>query len=202
MFRNKTQLKPHAMLLHKSETEQNLLAAFAGESASRMQYQLYAEAAKKDGYISIQRIFEETASHELSHAKSFFKHLETSPMQLQASYAHSPVADTKNNLLHALNQEHSQAHSQYPHYMDTAQSEGFNKIASLFKVIAEVEMQHHKRFLRLFHLLDSNTFYKRDSPVEWKCLKCGYVHWGKKAFEHCPACSHPKAYFEAIESFY
>jgi len=190
------------MNLHGTQTEKNLLKAFAGESIARTKYQLFADQAKKDGYISIQHIFLETADHELSHAKTFFKFLEGYPLEIQATFPSSQVGDTKNNLLHAFEGELYEHSSMYPEFKKTAETEGFNKIASMFKVIGEVEIQHEKRFKRLYDLLDTDTFFKREKPVEWKCLKCGYVHFSKKAFEHCPACNHPRAYFETIESFY
>jgi len=190
------------MILKGTQTEMNLLKAFAGESIARNKYMSYADRAKKDGFISIQNVFNETAEHELSHAKTFFKFLEGGNVEIQAKLGSFSISETVVNLKNSIEGEHEECSNLYPKYRRIAEEEGFKKIASLFKVIGEVEKRHEIRFTQLFELLDSNTFFRRNTPIEWKCLKCGYVHYSKTAFEMCPACNHPQAYFEPIEAGY
>lgn len=190
------------MTIKGTKTEANLLRAFLGESVARNKYLSYASKAKEDGFISIQRIFTETADHELSHAKTFFKFLEGGSLEINTAIQGFSIKETVWNLKSASESENEEALHLYPEFRKIAEEEGFKKIASMFKVIAEVESRHEKRFERLFNLLNSESYFKRAEPIEWKCLKCGYVHYSKNAFEMCPACNHPQAYFEPIEAEY
>jgi rubrerythrin len=188
-----------------SETEKNLLKAFAGESQARNRYTYFASVAKKEGYEQISAIFTETADNEKEHAKIFFKYLEKSEgakVEIIASYPAGKIGTTKENLLAATNGEKEEWSALYPNFEKIAKKEGFKEIADSFKQIAEVEEQHEKRYRIFLKNLEEKKVFKRDKVVLWKCRNCGYVHEGKEAPEQCPACKHPQAYYELLEENY
>ncbi|MFP4424300.1 MAG: rubrerythrin [Candidatus Woesearchaeota archaeon] len=165
------------------KTEENLKAAFAGESQARNKYDYYAKAARKEGFHYIARIFEETALNELQHAKDEFKRL-------------NGIGDTKANLKAAIEGEHYETTDMYPTFAKEAEEEGNQDAANLFRQIAKVEEKHEKRFRKLLEMVENGTAYKRDNEITWKCSKCGYIHKGTQPPEECPSCKHPKEYYE------
>jgi len=169
--------------LKGSKTEQNLKAAFSGESEARNKYTYYAGVAKKEGYEQISAIFLETAENEKAHAKLWFKHL-------------GALGDTKENLKDAAEGEHYEWTSMYKEFAATAREEGFDKIAKQMDKIAEIERHHEKRYLKLLHNLENDLVFKRDGKYQWICRNCGYMHEGGEALSPCPACLHPQAFFE------
>lgn len=179
-----------------TQTEKNLLKAFAGESQAKNRYTFFAKQAKKDGYEQIAALFLETAYQEEQHAKKFFRFLEGGVVEITASYPAGIISTTEENLVAAANGENEEWTELYPEFARIAEEEGFPKIAMAFKLIAKVEAEHEARFLKLLHNLEDNKVFESDEIEEWECRNCGYVHKGKKALENCPACDHPKAYFE------
>ncbi len=185
-----------------SKTEKNLLKAFAGESQARNRYTYFASVARNEGYIQIQKIFMETAENEKEHAKVFFKYLEGGMVEITAMYPAGVIGVTAENLLAAATGEKEEWSVLYPEFAKTAKEEGFDKIAESFKEIAEVEEEHEKRYRKLLANIKNGTVFKRDKDVKWHCLNCGYVHHGKEAPEVCPACQHPRAYYEILAENY
>jgi rubrerythrin len=185
-----------------SETEKNLLKAFAGESQARNRYTYFASVAKKDGYEQISALFLETAENEKEHAKVFFKYLEGGPVEITATYPAGKIGITAENLLAAANGEKEEWSELYPDFEKTARKEGFNEIADSFKEISEVEEKHEKRYRKLLNNVKNKKVFKKDKIVKWKCRNCGYVHEGKDAPDTCPACKHPQAYYEVLEENY
>jgi rubrerythrin len=183
-------------------TEQNLLKAFAGESQAKNRYTFYAKQAKKEGYEQIAALFMETALQEEQHAKRFFKFLEGGMVEITASFPAGIIGDTHDNLHDAAEGEHEEWADLYPEFARIAEEEGFKQIATAFKAIAKVEAEHEKRYLKLLKNLENNQVFERDEKVKWVCRKCGFVHESKKAPENCPACQHPKAYFEIMPENY
>lgn len=190
------------MNIQGTRTEKNLLAAFAGESQARNRYLQFASQAKNDGLIYVAEVFEETAQHELSHAKNFFKFLEGGAVEITATYQAGKVGTTRSNLELSIEAEHQEWSNDYIHFAETAKQESFTAVAAKFKTIAKAEEQHEKRFKYLLNLLIDEKMFVRDQEVEWKCIKCGYVHEGTKAPKACPACAHPQSYFRAIEAIF
>lgn len=182
--------------LKGSKTEKNLLKSFAGESQARNRYTFFASAARKEGYIQIQRIFEETAANEKEHAEVFFKHLEGGDVEITAAYPAGKIETTEENLLAAAEGELMEWGTLYPDFANVAKEEGFLDIAESFTEIAEVEEEHEKRYRKLLENVKNGTVFKRDEEVEWHCLNCGYIHHGKEAPDVCPACEHPQSYYE------
>ena len=182
--------------LKGSKTEKNLLKSFAGESQARNRYTFFASAARKEGYIQIQHIFEETAANEKEHAEVFFKHLEGGDVEITASYPAGKIGTTEENLLAAAEGELLEWGTLYPGFAKVAREEGFLDVAESFTEIAEVEEEHEKRYRKLLENVKNGTVFKRDEEVEWHCLNCGYIHHGKEAPEVCPACEHPQSYYE------
>jgi rubrerythrin len=191
--------------LKGSKTAQNLMTAFAGESQARMRYDYYASQAKKDGYVQIKNIFEETAGNEREHAKRFYKflreELEDETIDISADF---PVnfQDTKANLKAAAAGENEEHTEMYPEFAKIAKEEGFEEISKVFTEVGEVEERHEARFLKLLDNIEKGIVFKRDQEVEWKCNNCGYVHKGKEAPEACPACDHPQDHFELFVETY
>jgi rubrerythrin len=179
-----------------TQTEKNLLEAFAGESQARNRYTYFASAAKKDGYEQIAGIFLETAENEKEHAKKFFKYLEGGEAEITASYPAGLIGDTAHNLEHAADGERLEWSTLYKDFEGTARKEGFDEIADTFKEIAEVEEAHETRYRKLLKNVKEGTVFKKDKVVRWKCRNCGYVHEGNEAPKTCPACLHPQAYYE------
>ncbi len=182
--------------LKGSRTEKNLLKSFAGESQARNRYTFFASAARKEGYIQIQHIFEETAANEKEHAEVFFKYLEGGDLEITAAYPAGKIGTTEENLLAAAEGELLEWGTLYPDFANVAREEGFLDVAESYTEIAEVEEEHEKRYRKLLENVKNGTVFKRNEEVEWHCLNCGYIHHGKEAPEVCPACKHPKSYYE------
>jgi rubrerythrin len=185
-----------------TQTEQNLLKAFAGESQARNRYTYFASAAKKEGFEQISAIFLETAENEKEHAKVFFKFLEGGMVEITATYPAGKISNTAENLLEAADGEKLEWSTLYPDFEKAAKEEGFPEVASAFKEIGEVEQHHEARYRKLLHNVKHGEVFKKDSTVKWKCRNCGYVHEGEEAPEQCPACKHPQAYYEVLEENY
>jgi len=187
------------MELKGSQTEKNLMAAFAGECQARNRYTYYASVAKKEGYVQISDIFTETADQEKEHAKRLFKLMEGGEIEIPASsFPAGPVKTTMENLLDAAAGEEHEWTEMYPEFAVTAKDEGFNKIAVIFTAIAVAEKQHDKRYKDLAANIEAGTVFKRSDKVVWRCRNCGYLHEGKSALEKCPACDHSRAHFEEL----
>jgi len=184
--------------LKGTQTEKNLLLAFAGESQARNRYTYFASQAKKEGYVQISNIFEETANQEKEHAKRFFKFLEGGEVEIAASFPAGIVGDTYENLIAAAEGEEHEWGVLYPDFAETARKEGFSEIAVVFDMVSIAEKQHGKRYRDLAENIKSGRVFSRDEPIKWRCLNCGFVHEGKCAPEKCPACAHPKAHFELL----
>ena len=178
-----------------TETEKNLLKAFAGESQARNRYVYAASVARKAGQNQIADVFEETARNEQEHAKVFFKFLEGGPLEITATYPAGVIGDTKANLEAAAAGEHEEWTELYPAFAEIAKKEGFPLVAAAFTMIARVEKEHEARYRKLCERLVAEGLWKRDKPVRWKCDNCGYIHEGPEPPEKCPACQHPKAHF-------
>lgn len=186
------------MSIKGTKTEKNLLAAFAGESQARNRYTYFASKAQKEGYRQIEALFLETADNEKEHAKQFFKKLEGGEVEINAAYPAGVIGTTAENLKASAEGENMEHTSIYPEFANIAEEEGFKDIATLFRMIAEVEKHHEKRYLALLKNIEEGKVFEKDSDVQWKCRNCGYVHSGKKAVEKCPACAHPKDHFEVL----
>lgn len=191
--------------LKGTKTAENLMASFAGESQARMRYTYYANVAKKEGFVQISNIFSETADNEMAHAKRFLdllnRDLSFQSVEIKASY---PVAlgNTVQNLKSAAEGENEEHSTIYPEFARVAEDEGFPEIAKVFCEISKAEMRHEARFVKLYSNIEANLVFNNESPVEWKCNNCGYVHLGVSAPELCPACNHAKGYFELFKETY
>ncbi|TRO62409.1 rubrerythrin family protein, partial [Candidatus Bathyarchaeota archaeon] len=172
------------------------------ESQARNRYTYFASVARNEGYIQIQRIFEETADNEKEHAKMFFKFLEGGMVEITASYPAGKINSTGDNLLAAADGEKEEWGVLYPGFEKVAREEGFTEIADAFKEIAEVEEEHERRYRKLLANVKNGTVFKRDKEAKWHCLNCGYLHHGKEAPELCPACKHPRAYYQILPENY
>lgn len=186
------------MSVKGTKTEKNLLTAFAGESQARNRYTYFASQAKKEGYVQMSAIFEETANQEKEHAKRLFKHLEGGEVEIQAAFPAGVIGTTRENLEAAAAGENYEWTDMYPGYAKAAREEGFNEIADMFEAIAVAEKQHEKRYLALMANIDKGTVFKKEKPARWFCRNCGYVHEGNEAPEVCPSCDHPQDHFEVI----
>ena len=185
-----------------TETEKNLLKAFAGESQARNRYELFVKQAKKEGYQQIADIFQETAMHERSHARRFFDFLEGGPTEITATYPAGIVGTTAENLKAAAEGENEEWSELYPMFAKIAKEEGFKEVAVAFKMIAKAEAFHEERYLKLLQSISEDTVFIKDGKVWWKCINCGYVYESAKALENCPACLHPKSYMQLKEDNY
>jgi len=181
-----------------TQTEKNILTAFIGESQARNKYTYFASVAKKEGYVQIQKIFEETSDQEKEHAKRLFKFLEGGDVEIKASFPAGVIGDTVANLKEAAGGENYEWTLMYPGFAKTAKEEGFGVIAAVFEAIAVAEKQHEKRYNDLKKNIESGKVFKRESKVVWRCINCGYLHEGDSAPVSCPACAHPQAYFELL----
>jgi rubrerythrin len=179
-----------------SQTEKNLLAAFAGESQARTRYSFFSSAAKKEGYEQISAIFQETSDNEKEHAKLFFSHLKGGTVEITASYPAGSIGTTAQNLFLAAEGEKLEWGALYPGFADVAEKEGFAAVAHTFLQIAKVEAYHERRYRKLLTDLESKGVFKRETKILWKCRNCGYVHDSREAPLKCPVCEHPRAYFE------
>ena len=188
--------------LKGTRTEQNLLKAFAGESQARNRYEFFASVAIKEGYEQIAAIFEETASQEKEHAKRFFKFLEGRMTEITATYPAGKIGTTKENLKAAAEGENEEWTALYPQFSEIAKEEGFMEVATAFKMIAKVETEHERRYLKLLQNLSEDKVFIKNGKVWWKCRNCGYVYESEKALENCPACLHPKAFMQMREENY
>ncbi len=186
------------MSIKGTQTERNILTAFAGESQARNRYTYFASKARKDGYRQIAEIFEETANQEREHAKRLFKLLEGGEAEVTASFPAGVIADTITNLDEAAGGENYEWTEMYPGFAAVARKEGFEEIAVIFEAIAIAEKQHEKRYRALKHNIEAGQVFARDEEVTWRCLNCGYLHEGKEAPDKCPACDHPKDHFELL----
>ncbi len=182
--------------LRGTRTERNLLTAFAGESQARNRYTYFASQAKKEGYVQIAAIFEETANQEKEHAKRLFKFLQGGEVEITASFPAGVIGNTLENLKAAASGENYEHSRMYPEFAKIAREEGFPEIADVFEAIAVAERYHEKRFKDLAANIEAGRVFKRETKVRWRCRNCGYVHEGEEAPETCPACNHPQAYFE------
>ncbi|MBD3426670.1 MAG: rubrerythrin family protein [Candidatus Omnitrophica bacterium] len=185
-----------------TQTEKNLLAAFAGESQARNRYTYFASVAKKAGYEQIAAIFLETAENEKEHAKRFFKYLEGGDLEITAAYPAGVIGNTAENLEAAADGEQLEWTSLYKDFAGVARSEGFEEIAEQFDEIGKVEKEHEARYRKLLESLEKGTVFKRSSTVKWHCRNCGYVHEGEEPPQVCPACRHPQAYYEVLAENY
>ena len=179
------------MELKGSKTEQNLMTAFAGESQARNKYTIYASKAKKDGYEQIASIFEETAQNEKEHAKMWFKLLHN-----------GAIPSTEENLLDAANGENYEWTDMYDSFAKTAEEEGFNHIAFLFKEVGKIEKEHEERYRKLLKNVEDKLVFTKDGDSIWQCRNCGHIVIGKSAPEVCPVCNHPQSYFEIKKENY
>ena len=179
-----------------SRTEQHLLAAFLGESADHNRYVYYAKVANKAGYIALATAFQETALQEQSHAKNFLKHLGTGNLTITSTFNVGGLGTNMENLIQSVAGETHQFETLYPGFAETAKAEGFPKVAALFSSIAKAEQYHARRFQSFIDAIENDTMFTDTATVTWVCAKCGYIHRGTRALDICPACGHPKAYFE------
>jgi rubrerythrin len=184
--------------LKGTQTEKNILTAFAGESQARNRYTYFASQAKKDGFVQISEIFTETANQEKEHAKRLFKLLSGGEVEVAAAFPAGVIGTTLDNLKEAAAGENYEYTDMYPEFAKTAEDEGLAEIADIFKAIAVAEKQHEKRYLALAANVASGTVFKKKNPVIWRCRNCGYLHEGADAPEECPACDHPQAHFELL----
>jgi rubrerythrin len=184
--------------LKGTQTEKNILTAFAGESQARNRYTYFASQAKKDGYVQISEIFTETANQEKEHAKRLFKLLEGGEVEVAAAFPAGVIGTTIDNLKESAAGENYEYTDMYPGFAKTAVEEGFAEIAEIFTAIAVAEKQHEKRYLALAANIANNTVFRKEQSVVWRCRNCGYLHEGDSAPEECPACAHAQAHFELL----
>lgn len=188
--------------LKGTRTEKNILTAFAGESQARNRYTYYAAQAKKEGFVQISAIFEETADQEKEHAKRLYKMLEGGEVEITAAFPAGTIGSTAENLKRAAMGENYEYTDMYPSFARTAREEGFEDIAKVLDAIAVAEKQHEKRYLDLLNNVEKGLVFHRDTVQVWRCRNCGFIHEGKDAMEMCPACAHPRAHFELLGENY
>lgn len=178
-----------------TKTEKNILTAFAGESQAKNRYTFFASQAKKDGFVQISRLFEETAAQEKEHAERLFKFLEGGDVEISAAFPAGRIGSTAENLVASANGERHEYTEMYPSMAEVATAEGFGAVAAAMKGIAVAEKHHEDRFLSMLKELQEGTLFKKPEEIVWECLNCGYLHIGAAAPELCPACAHPRDYF-------
>ncbi|MBM3474980.1 MAG: rubrerythrin family protein [Armatimonadetes bacterium] len=186
------------MALKGTQTERNILTAFAGESQARNRYTYAASQAKKDGFEQIAAVFTETADQEKEHAKRLFKLLEGGDVEIAAAFPAGVIGTTAENLKAAAGGENHEWTEMYPGFAKVAREEGLDAVAVIFEAIAVAEKQHERRYLGLLANVEAGTVFKKDQPVVWRCRNCGYLHEGPEAPGACPACAHPQAHFELL----
>jgi rubrerythrin len=186
------------MDLKGSQTENNLMCAFAGESQARNRYTYFASKAKKEGFVQIANIFEETANQEKEHAKRLFKFMTGGTTEITAAFPFGPIGSTVENLREGAGGENFEWTTMYPGFAQIARDEGFEQIAAVMEAIAVAEKQHEKRYLALIANIEGGSVFKRDTPVVWRCINCGYLHEGLEAPELCVACAHQQKHFELL----
>jgi rubrerythrin len=184
--------------LKGTQTEKNLLTAFAGESQARNRYTYFAGAARKEGFVQISAVFEDTANQEREHAKRFFKFLEGGDVEVAAAFPAGVIGTTAENLAASAAGENHEHTELYPGFAKVAREEGFAPVAAAFDAISVAEKQHEARFRGLLANVEAGTVFKRAAKVRWRCRNCGYVHEGDEAPKTCPACVHPQAHFELL----
>jgi rubrerythrin len=184
--------------LKGSQTEKNLLTAFAGESQARNRYTYFASKAREEGLVQISLVFEETANQEREHAKRFFKFLEGGDAQVSAAFPAGVIGATADNLQAAAGGEHYEWTEMYPGFARVAREEGYDAVATIFEAISVAEKQHEKRYNDLRANVTGGKVFKRDKSVVWRCINCGYLFEGPEAPKACPACAHPQAYYELL----
>ncbi len=188
--------------LKGTQTEQNLLKAFAGESQARTRYTFFASVAKKEGYEQIAAVFMETAEQEKEHAKRFFKFLEGGDVTITATYPAGKIGTTQENLLAAAKGENEEWDVLYPDFAKVAEEEGFPAVAAAFRAISTVEAEHERRYLKLLSRITDGDFFHRDGKIWWQCRNCGYIVEAEEAPKACPACLHPQSFFEPKKENY
>ena len=188
--------------LKGTQTEQNLLKAFAGESQARTSYTFFASVAKKEGYEQIAAVFMETAEQEKEHAKRFFKFLEGGDVTITATYPAGKIGTTQENLLAAAKGENEEWDVLYPDFAKVAEEEGFPAVAAAFRAISTVEAEHERRYLKLLSRITDGDFFRRDGKIWWQCRNCGYIVEAEEAPKACPACLHPQSFFEPKKENY
>jgi rubrerythrin len=184
--------------LKGTRTENNIMAAFAGESQARNRYTYFAKQARKEGYVQIANFFEETANHEKEHAKRLFKFLEGGEVEITGAFPAGTIGTTAENLRSAAAGENHEWTTMYPEFAATADEEGFPEIAVVMRSITKAEKMHETRYLALLANIEFGTVFRKEQPVRWKCNNCGYIYEGTEAPEMCPACAHPRAHFEVL----
>jgi rubrerythrin len=184
--------------LKGSQTEKNLITAFAGESQARNRYTYFASKAREEGLVQISMIFEETANQEKEHAKRFFKFLEGGDAQVAAPFPAGVIGSTADNLKAAAGGENYEWTTMYPGFAKVAREEGYDAVAAVFDAICVAEKQHEKRYNDLRANIEGGKVFKRDKSVVWRCINCGYLFEGPAAPKACPACAHPQAYYELL----
>jgi len=190
------------MSLKGTQTEKNLLKAFAGESQARNRYTMFSSIAKKEGYEQIAALFLETAQNELEHAKIFFRHLEGGTVEITATYPAGIEGTTAQNLLAGAEGENEEWTDLYPEFAKVAEKEGFPKVAASFRQIARIEKEHEERYRKLLSNLENDLVFKTEEETIWFCRNCGHIHVGKRAPGMCPVCNHLQSYFERKSSNY
>ncbi len=188
--------------LKGTQTEKNLLTAFAGESQARNRYTFFASAARKEGFEQIANIFTETAENEKEHAKVFFQYLEGGDVEITASYPAGAIRDTKSNLIAAAEGEKMEWTKIYSDFGQTARKEGFEQIANSFDQISKVEKFHEGRYRKLAENVNNGEVFKKKTAVKWHCINCGYIYEGTEPPKQCPACQHPQSYYEILAENY
>ncbi|MBD5212439.1 MAG: rubrerythrin family protein [Bacteroidales bacterium] len=181
-----------------TKTEINLANAYVAESTAYTRYTFYAQQANKEQYYQISNIFNETADNELHHAKIFLKYLEESAVAPATTIDNGILGSTLNNLRTAASEEETEGVDLYKKAADVADEEGFPEIAEQFRAIASIEEHHRRRFLELADQVEKGTVWKREKPIKWQCLVCGYIFEGTTPPEVCPACKHPYQHYEAL----
>jgi rubrerythrin len=184
------------MSIKGSQTEKNILTAFAGESQARNRYTYFAKQAQKEGFEQIGAIFADTADQESQHAKQLFQLLEGGEVEVKAAFPAGMIGNTLENLKASAAGERHENTQMYPGFAQTAEKEGLKQAAALFKLIAVAETRHEARYVALAKNVEEGKVFKKDKPVRWVCRKCGYVHEGPGALKVCPLCQHPQAYLE------
>lgn len=190
------------MSIKGTQTEKNLLKAFAGESQAKNRYEFFAKVAKKEGYEQISALFAKTASQEQSHAKTFFKYLEGGNVEITATFPAGKIGTTIENLEAAAMGENEEHTELYPEFAKIAAEEGFKEISAMFKIIGKIEAVHERRFKKMLENLQNEQVFSSNEVQSWECRKCGHIHEGKTAPQLCPGCRHPQGYFEIEESNY
>lgn len=186
------------MEIKGSKTEKNILTAFAGESQARNRYTYFASKAKKQGFVQISNIFEETANQEKEHAKRLFKMLKGGEVEISAAFPAGVIGETVDNLKAAAAGENYEWTDMYPGFAEVAREEGFDEIARALESIAVAEKQHERRYLALAKNIEEGSVFKKEETVTWRCQNCGYLHQGTTAPDVCLACAHPQSHFELL----